>query len=75
MRGRTVHAVSAVRRGPERVETQEAYRQCRHAGCDWFQGYFFCEPRVIQDPQSWSWMPVINQYLIELHEASSGQER
>ena len=33
----------------ERVETRESYRHCRQAGCDWFQGYFFCEPRVIEE--------------------------
>jgi EAL and modified HD-GYP domain-containing signal transduction protein len=32
----------------ERVESQRDHAFCRQAGCDLFQGYFFCRPEVMQ---------------------------
>jgi EAL and modified HD-GYP domain-containing signal transduction protein len=32
----------------EKVETHEAYERCRELGFDYFQGYFFCKPRIVQ---------------------------
>lgn len=31
----------------EKVETQDDYAFCRELGFDYFQGYFFCKPKVI----------------------------
>ncbi len=31
----------------EKVESQEAYQYCHDLGFDLFQGYFFCEPKII----------------------------
>ena len=31
----------------EKVETQEDYAFCRDLGFDYFQGYFFCKPKII----------------------------
>ncbi len=32
----------------EKVETQEKYDSCKKLGFDYFQGYFFCKPNIIQ---------------------------
>lgn len=32
----------------EKVETHEVFRQCCELGFDYFQGYFFCKPNIIQ---------------------------
>jgi EAL and modified HD-GYP domain-containing signal transduction protein len=31
----------------EKLETQDDYRFCAAAGCDLFQGYFFCRPELV----------------------------
>ncbi len=31
----------------EKVETQEDYEVCKAAGFDYFQGYYFCKPRIV----------------------------
>jgi EAL and modified HD-GYP domain-containing signal transduction protein len=31
----------------EKIETEEEYRQYRDLGFDYFQGYFFCRPKII----------------------------
>jgi EAL and modified HD-GYP domain-containing signal transduction protein len=33
----------------EKVETYEEFERCRTAGYDWFQGYFFCRPKVLRE--------------------------
>ena len=33
----------------EKVETNEQYELCRSLGFDFFQGYFFCRPTIIED--------------------------
>ena len=33
----------------EKIETYESFRQGIAAGCDLFQGYFFCRPRLLSD--------------------------
>lgn len=45
--------VAALRRFPvkllaEKVETQAQFEMCFRLGFDYFQGYFFCQPRVIK---------------------------
>ncbi|MEW6354402.1 MAG: HDOD domain-containing protein [Pseudomonadota bacterium] len=32
----------------EKVETQEDFEFCKELGCDYFQGYFFCQPKVFK---------------------------
>ncbi len=32
----------------EKVESQEDYQRCHELGFDLFQGYFFCEPKIIR---------------------------
>lgn len=32
----------------EKVETQEKYELCKELGFDYFQGYFFCKPKIIE---------------------------
>lgn len=32
----------------EKVETHEEYELCHELGFDYFQGYFFCKPRIIE---------------------------
>jgi len=32
----------------EKVETEEEFERCRELGFDYFQGYFFCRPRMIE---------------------------
>ena len=31
----------------EKVETQEEYELCKELGFDYFQGYFFCKPKIV----------------------------
>jgi EAL and modified HD-GYP domain-containing signal transduction protein len=33
----------------EKLETQDDYQFCAAAGCDLFQGYFFCKPELVTD--------------------------
>ncbi|HSR36488.1 MAG TPA: EAL domain-containing protein, partial [Desulfurivibrionaceae bacterium] len=45
--------VSRLRRYPvklvaERVDSQEVYTECLRLGFDWFQGYFFARPTVVE---------------------------
>lgn len=32
----------------EKVETQEEYELCKELGFDYFQGYFFCKPKILK---------------------------
>lgn len=32
----------------EKVETQEEYELCKELDFDYFQGYFFCEPKIVE---------------------------
>ncbi|BBP42540.1 EAL and HDOD domain-containing protein [Thiosulfativibrio zosterae] len=45
---RRVKKVSEFKIVAERVETTEMFDACRDAGADYFQGYFFAKPEVIQ---------------------------
>ena len=45
--------VNRLRRGnlkllAEKVETHEQFEHCKQLGFDYFQGYFFCKPNVVQ---------------------------
>ncbi len=50
----------------EKVETRELYRRCMGLGFDFFQGYFFCEPEIIELHKLDSSKAVILQVLISL---------
>jgi len=32
----------------KKVETQEDYERCKELGFDYFQGYFFCKPKIVE---------------------------
>jgi len=32
-----------------KIESPKAYNQARKLGCDWFQGYFFAEPKILEN--------------------------
>lgn len=46
----------------EKVETQEQYEFCRELGFNYFQGYFFCRPRMIKRKR----MPANQMALMQL---------
>ncbi|MBI3772375.1 MAG: HDOD domain-containing protein [Gammaproteobacteria bacterium] len=46
----------------EKVETQEQYDFCRELGFNYFQGYFFCRPRIIKRKR----MPANQAALMQL---------
>lgn len=46
----------------EKVETYEEFEVCRAMGFDYFQGYFFCKPRILQQ----SYIPTNRLAVIEL---------
>jgi len=33
----------------EKVESQEQYQRCKQLGFDYYQGYFFCKPTILDD--------------------------
>ena len=43
-----VHKNSGRKVLAEKVETQEQFKTTKDAGCDYFQGYFFCVPQVVE---------------------------
>lgn len=46
----------------EKVETQEAFDLCVELGFDYFQGFFFCKPDIIEDKP----IPVRQQTVLDL---------
>jgi len=36
----------------EKVETQEEYDLCKELGFDYFQGYFFCKPKLVESQRA-----------------------
>jgi len=36
----------------EKVETQEEYELCKELGFDYFQGYFFCKPKIVESQRA-----------------------
>jgi EAL and modified HD-GYP domain-containing signal transduction protein len=46
----------------EKVETQEAFEVCLELGFDYFQGFFFCKPDIIEDKP----IPAHQQTVLEL---------
>ena len=52
----------------EKVETYEDFQFCKDLGCDYFQGYFFCRPRVVRHPKLQSNRAAVLQLLVALQD-------
>ena len=52
----------------EKVETQEEFERCKRLGFDYFQGYFFCRPRVIKGSHTPSSKMAIMRLLARLQD-------
>ncbi len=52
----------------EKVETHEDFLLCKELGCDYFQGYFFCRPRVVSHPTLQSNRAAVLQLLVALQD-------
>jgi EAL and modified HD-GYP domain-containing signal transduction protein len=53
----------------EKVETQEEYEFCKSLGFDYYQGYFFCKPRIIKGQSIPSNKLAVLRVLAKLNEA------
>jgi EAL and modified HD-GYP domain-containing signal transduction protein len=51
----------------EKVETNEQFRRCTEIGYDYFQGYFFCRPQVVNRRS----MPANKMVYLELLQAAN----
>ena len=52
----------------EKVETQEQYELCTELGFDYFQGYFFCEPKIVEGQRAPSNRITIINLLAQLQD-------
>ena len=52
----------------EKVETQKQYELCTELGFDYFQGYFFCEPKIVEGQRSPSNRITIVNLLAQLQD-------
>lgn len=52
----------------EKVETREQFNHCRQLGFDYFQGYFFCKPDLVQGEHTPACRNVILHMLARLQE-------
>jgi EAL and modified HD-GYP domain-containing signal transduction protein len=52
----------------EKVETQEDYAYCAAAGCQLFQGYFFCKPEVMRSKRIDTNRAAVLELLAVLHD-------
>lgn len=52
----------------EKVETQEKYTLCKELGFDYFQGYFFCKPKIIEGQRAPSSRITIINLLAQLQD-------
>ncbi len=52
----------------EKLETQEDYAFCAHAGCELFQGYFFCRPELIRGKRINTNRAAVLDLLAALHD-------
>jgi EAL and modified HD-GYP domain-containing signal transduction protein len=52
----------------EKVENQEKYELCKELGFDYFQGYFFCKPKIIEGQRAPSNRITIVNLLAQLHD-------
>jgi len=58
----------AVKLVAEKVETQAAFDHCKALGFDYFQGYFFCKPKIITGQRTPSSRMAVLQLLSELQD-------
>ncbi len=52
----------------EKLETQEEYAYCAEAGCELFQGYFFCRPEVMRSKRIDANRAAVLDLLAVLHD-------
>ena len=50
----------------EKVETPEEYEYCKALGFDYFQGYFFCKPKIVKGTRTLTSRMAIMQLLTKL---------
>ncbi|HHI94037.1 MAG TPA: HDOD domain-containing protein [Gammaproteobacteria bacterium] len=50
----------------EKVETPEEYEYCKALGFDYFQGYFFCKPKIVKGARTLTSRMAIMQLLTKL---------
>ena len=52
----------------EKVETQEQFHACQELGFDYFQGYFFCKPHLVQGENTPSCRTLILRLLARMQD-------
>lgn len=52
----------------EKIETQDEFNLCQNAGCDLFQGYFFCRPQVVSSRKVQSSLLSLVRLISELQD-------
>jgi len=57
---------TGVRLLAEKVETPEEYEYCKALGFDYFQGYFFCKPKIVKGTRTLTSRMAIMQLLTKL---------
>jgi len=57
---------TGVRLLAEKVETPEEYEYCKALGFDYFQGYFFCKPKIVKGARTLTSRMAIMQLLTKL---------
>ncbi|MFV1984282.1 MAG: EAL and HDOD domain-containing protein [Thiohalomonadales bacterium] len=55
----------------EKVETQEEYEVCKKLNFDYYQGYFFCKPKIIKGKRPPANKLAAMRVLAKLHDKSS----
>ena len=54
-----------------KIENAKMYNKARKLGCEWFQGYFFAEPKILESPQyEPSQMNVLNLYNLLIQDTN-----
>jgi len=54
-----------------KIENSKMYNQARKLGCEWFQGYFFAEPKIYEMPKyEASLMNVLNLYNLLMQDTN-----
>ncbi len=63
---------TGVRLLAEKVETPEEYEYCKALGFDYFQGYFFCKPKIVKGTRTLTSRMAIMQLLTKLQNPELG---